>query len=123
MCLSDERDDKTKKGDGTMATKTEIRELAKTIKGAFRSKKAAFEFVATEASRMARNGDLPRIVDTACYGIGWALQTGRLDGQTDRAIRSLGLGESAALIAAVAFACPTMNDVPAWLIANRDVIL
>src|SRR5438309_6195478 len=65
--------------------------------------------------RMVGYGELPYAVLTACHGIQWAQQTGRLCGAADVALGALRGAKLAALVAEVANACPTMNDVPAYL--------
>lgn len=69
--------------------------------------------------RMVQYGELPYAVLTACHGIQWAQQTGRLCGVAQVALDGLLGVKLAALVAEVATACPTMAEVPACL--NRGL--
>ena len=74
-------------------------------------------------SNIARNagyGDsgMPRVVHQATLGIAWAIETGRLPGAAEVAIRSLtGLG-MAKLVAEVATNCASMAETPRYLISK-----
>jgi hypothetical protein len=71
----------------------------------------------------AQQGELPYAVYTAAYGIAWVMQTGRQDGRMFITLRDMKARTMAELVAAVAMDCETINDVPGWLIANRQAIL
>lgn len=68
--------------------------------------------------RDVRAGTLPHAFDTAAYGIAWAVETGRLPGAVELRLRALSYIQTAALVIDCAGACPTIGDVPAWLITR-----
>src|SRR5437879_5545325 len=74
------------------------------------------EWVLGEVCHKYHIGDLPLAVDTAAYGIHWAMATGRLPGRAETAIRQMTAREVIDLVAAVAVTCPTSGDVSAYLI-------
>lgn len=55
----------------------------------------------------------------AAYGIGWAIETNRLDGQVEFAIKSLKTRELLALIHEVRMNCNVIGDVPRYLIKRH----
>jgi hypothetical protein len=59
---------------------------------------------------------LPHSAYQACYGIEWAIKTGRLPGAIEMTIRKLSAWDFAALVAEVVAAEVSQNDTPRWLI-------
>jgi len=67
--------------------------------------------------RAASRRDVPYSAYHAAYGIAWAVQTGRVGGVVEKALRDLTWKKLAALLGRLATECEAMDRVPATLIA------
>ncbi len=83
-----------------------------------RSQKGRF-IIASEIHRPCQHGDLPVALNITNQGIEYALQTGRLNGAEDIAIRAMNAWQYSALIGDVAANCSTMADTVSYLRARK----
>jgi hypothetical protein len=81
----------------------------------FAPKSKYVDVVADSLSRAARYGDLPLSVDTAIYGIGWAVQTGRLSGTAEMTLRKMDVPTFLKLVVEVANKFTVSAEIPAYL--------
>jgi hypothetical protein len=61
---------------------------------------------------------IPIIYREACYGIGWAMQTGRVNGETEIAIKALSVVGVIQLVHSVEQSCRVHAEVPSFLMAR-----
>jgi hypothetical protein len=76
------------------------------------------EHVLADVQRYARYNEedgIPSQYGLTAYGIGWAIETGRINGVTHIALKAMSVRELLILVHKVHEACANMGEIPAYL--------
>lgn len=76
--------------------------------------------VLNDVQRYARYNEedgIPSVYGLTAYGIGWAVETGRVNGATHIALKAMSVRDLLTLIHQVHAHCPIMSDIPAYLMS------
>jgi hypothetical protein len=103
-----------------------ISEKTITQYNSFVGQRATYRFERTidDIQRYARYNEedgIPYNFENICYGIVWAIRTGRVNAQTVLAMRAMKVGQLIALVYEVGTKFDTIAEIPAYLIHKYTV--